>query len=256
MKYTLLEMTQNILSDMSSDEVDSINDTTESLQVANIIQETYYYLISGEILPEHKGLFQLTETDASTPVQMSLPDGVMTLDWLRYDKKASGETNIKFEDIYYLDWTDFYDRQNQLNTDDSTTSSFSVTDGDYTFTLKYQTDRHPTYWTSFDDDTILFDSLDTDIDTYLTATKSLSYGQLENTFTLTDAFTPSLDEKDFNWLLNEAKAACSVKLRQVEDPIAKKRARRGWITKEIRQERIPDGLTAYSKYNNFGRRPR
>jgi hypothetical protein len=37
-KMTLLEMTQNILSAMNSDEVNSITDTVESLQVAEEIQ--------------------------------------------------------------------------------------------------------------------------------------------------------------------------------------------------------------------------
>ena len=40
-KMSLLEMTQDILSDMDSDEVNSINDSVESLQVLGIIKNTY-----------------------------------------------------------------------------------------------------------------------------------------------------------------------------------------------------------------------
>ena len=53
MKYTLLEMTQDILSNMSSDEVNSISDTPESLQVATIIKQKYYDIVSRGDLPEH-----------------------------------------------------------------------------------------------------------------------------------------------------------------------------------------------------------
>ena len=41
MKFTLLEMVQEILSDMDSDEVDSIEDTVEAEQVATIVRSTY-----------------------------------------------------------------------------------------------------------------------------------------------------------------------------------------------------------------------
>jgi hypothetical protein len=46
-KMTLLEMTQDILSDMDSDEVNSINDSVESLQVAQIIKTTYFNIVNG-----------------------------------------------------------------------------------------------------------------------------------------------------------------------------------------------------------------
>ena len=44
-KLTLLEMTQDIMSDMDSDEINSINDSVEALQVAQIIKTTYYNII-------------------------------------------------------------------------------------------------------------------------------------------------------------------------------------------------------------------
>lgn len=40
-KRTLLDIVQEILNDMDSDEVTSINDTIESLQVANIVRSCY-----------------------------------------------------------------------------------------------------------------------------------------------------------------------------------------------------------------------
>jgi len=46
-KKTVLDMVQDILSDMESDEVNSISDTTEALQVAQIIhyQLCWWYFI-------------------------------------------------------------------------------------------------------------------------------------------------------------------------------------------------------------------
>lgn len=85
MKYTLLDMTQNILSRMSSDEVNSISDSPESLQVANIIKNKYFDLISRVNLPEHDQLLQLDPSiDATSPVLMYVPEGVADLKWLKY----------------------------------------------------------------------------------------------------------------------------------------------------------------------------
>lgn len=44
MRKTLLEMVQDILSEMDSDEVNSINDTVEAEQVATIIKNCYLAL--------------------------------------------------------------------------------------------------------------------------------------------------------------------------------------------------------------------
>lgn len=85
MKLTLLEMTQNILSAMSSDEVNSIGDTAESLQVANIIQTVYYNIAARANLPEHNGLVQLVGVnDPLRPVLMTVPSNVTRINWIQY----------------------------------------------------------------------------------------------------------------------------------------------------------------------------
>ena len=57
---TLLRLVQDILSSLDSDEVNSISDTPESLQVANIVRTTYEDLVSLLDLPEHFSFFELT----------------------------------------------------------------------------------------------------------------------------------------------------------------------------------------------------
>lgn len=85
MKYTLLDMTQSILSSMSSDEVNSIGDTTESLQVAEIIRQKYFDIINRVPLPDHEQLVQLDASlDDDSPVLMFVPNGIAGLTWLKY----------------------------------------------------------------------------------------------------------------------------------------------------------------------------
>ncbi len=85
MKLTLLQMTQSILSSLSSDEVNSIADTTESMQVAEVIRQTYFNIISRVNFPEHDQLVQLEPSlDLTQPVIMYIPDGIGKVSWIKY----------------------------------------------------------------------------------------------------------------------------------------------------------------------------
>src|ERR1700742_1892795 len=85
MQVTLLDLTQNVLSSLDSDEVNSIGDTVESRQVAQIIKNKYYDIVNRVQLPEHEQLMQLDASlDAQSPVLMYIPDGVAEVMWLKY----------------------------------------------------------------------------------------------------------------------------------------------------------------------------
>lgn len=85
MKYTLLQMTQDILSNLSSDEVNSISDNAESMQVATIIKQKYYDIASRGMLPEHNQVFQLNPSlDETSPVLMYVPDGIGQIEYIKY----------------------------------------------------------------------------------------------------------------------------------------------------------------------------
>lgn len=84
-QQTVLTMVQNVLSRMSSDEVDSIGDTVEAQQVAQILQNKYYDIVARGSLTIDETLFQLNPSNsASIPVTMTLPVGVSRIDWLQY----------------------------------------------------------------------------------------------------------------------------------------------------------------------------
>src|SRR6267154_3232567 len=134
-KQTLLTMTQNILSGMSSDEVNSISDTTESLQVANIIQNKYRDIVAREGTVPYKRLFHLDSSgDANAPVLMYVPSDVSKVSWLKYfdSDPSDGQQSDEFGAFSH-----------DLNTDVSTTPSWSTTSttsnsislGSHTFTV-------------------------------------------------------------------------------------------------------------------------
>src|SRR5687768_864155 len=117
MKMTLLEIVQEILSSMDSDEVNSIEDTTEAMQVAMVVRRAYLDLRSRLNLPEHFDLFRLTASgDSDLPIIMYRPESVDQLLWLKYDKRLAADDPVDYCDIQYMPPTSFFDRMFMMNT--------------------------------------------------------------------------------------------------------------------------------------------
>ena len=254
MKYTLLEMTQKILSSMDSDAVNSISDTAESAQVADIIRTTYYDIISSLNLPEHFELFELTASSSSTPTVMYLPTNVVDLNWIKYDNKLTSETGKKYLECAYWPLKDFIDSMHSLNGADSTVTTFTLTtNGSDSMDILCRNDLFPTRYTTFNDNTIIFDSYKSAEDSYLQKNKTMAWGQTVPTWTHTDNFTPDLDAKQFTLLFNEAKGQAFIELKQQVNAKAEKRARRGWISASRDKSNFVSG---YGQRNttNYGRK--
>jgi hypothetical protein len=204
-KLTLLEIVQDILSDMDSDEVNSITDTTESLQVAQVVRTTYSHIIDGRDWPHLYTLFQITGwSDGDKPTHLTIPEDVVEVMWLKYDKKEvaykSPESFLQLVDV----------RDPALTTVDTVVDVSGVS-------LYILNDRAPSYWTSFDEKTIIFDSYDSAVENTIVTAKTQAYGKRLPVFTMEDSFVPDLPAQAFSYLLAESKAHASMSLRQAQD---------------------------------------
>lgn len=260
MKYTLLDLVQTILSSMESDEVNSIDDTIESQAVTRIVRDTYFEIISRDRLPEHYNLFALDASgDNAKPTVMYKPADVRTLDWVKYDVQTADDAGqIRFVEVKYLALQDFLDMMYRLNSTDDNVDAFTLsvatpTDGNTVFNVLARNDIHPTYYTSFDDGTILFDAYDSEIDSTLQKDKTLAYGVQGVTWSNTDTFVPQLAEVKFPLLLNEAKALAFAELKQTAHQEAGKRAMRAWVSSQKNASAIPGVQRATDKLPNYGR---
>lgn len=218
-------MTQNILSSMDSDEVNSINDTAESLQVANIIRTAYFNIISRANLPEYQNIFQLIgPSDVSVPVIMTKPSTVSRIDWIKYFDATDAQD--EYEYVTILPLAQFLD--NTQVSDPQDPDILSLTFEGMTF--YYRNDGQPSYCTLVNNNYILFDSYDATIDTglMLQGSKTLCSGQVIPDFTLGDSFTPDLEDMQFPLLLNEAKGLAFLELKQIANDHAEREARRQW----------------------------
>lgn len=214
-RLTMLSMVQDILSDMDSDEVNSIEDTTEALQVAQIIQTTYYDMMAKGDWPHLKTLFKLEATSSSTPSHMKMPENMQYLISFDYDVKKSGETRSNYQLIKYKTPEDFLSFINGRDSSSSTVDS--VTDFS-DVTLLIRNDVAPSYWTSFDDEYIVCDAYDSDVESNLQASKTQCFGFKEASLTITDGSIPDLPSKAFPYLLAEAKSTCFNAIKQAANP--------------------------------------
>lgn len=249
MKRTLLEMVQSIMNDMDADEVTSILDTFESEQVASIIRDTYFVLIDSRNWPHLKQFVTMTETDANTPTHITVPDEVKELIDLRYDMAKNGETRRKYKKLVYQYPDKFLDHTNQRNNDNDNIQLVTDPSG---AELLIRNDVRPQYWTSFDDQTIVTDAFDSDVDTFLQASKTQCYAYVTPVWTHEDAFIPDLPEEAFTGLVEESKSMAFYTLKQMPHEKAEVRAQKAdtWLS---RKAFVTQGGVRYS---NFGRRRR
>lgn len=223
-KLTLLDMTQNILSAMDSDFVNSIGDTVESDQVAQVIKETYFDLLTVLDIPEHKEIISLTAlADTAHPNYLSFPTNVKQIEIFRYNKATNEDTDLNYQDVIFLDPIEFQHRFNTRR--ESDTEVVAINDFS-AGKLLIQNDKHPEFWTTFDDFYVVCDSYDSSVDSTLVSAKTFCYGITEPTWTHEDGFVPDLDSQLFPLLLEEAKATCFVNYKQVTNPKSERKARR------------------------------
>lgn len=279
---TLLEMTQDILSRMSSDEVNSISDTAESLQIATIIKNKYFDIVARGDLPAEERLIQLTPSDDATkPVLMYVPDGVITIEWLKYfdtnptdsqeqSQFGSGhDTNLDithtpsdpadvpagYKYVTLLPIAQFLDMVNGFNPSESNVETLSFKPGSQTYTFYYKNDHQPRYATIIENTYVIFDMYDATQDSTLQASKTMAFGQSITPFSMTDNFVPNVDDNQFPLLFNEALAVAFYELKQVPNAKAEQEIKRQWSV--VQKNKSVDNKPSYfDQLPNFGRMPR
>lgn len=246
-KMTLLEMTQDILSDMDSDEVNSINDSVESLQVAQIIKTTYYNIIDGRDYDFLYEMFQLDSSGTSDrPTHMKLPENILDLKYVKYNTRKSTDTKDKYTKIKYLMPEDFMELVDKR---DSSKSDVTVVTDTTGISINVKNDKAPEYFTSFDDENIVFDSYNSVVESTLQKNKTQCHGKKSVTFTILDAFTPDLPVQMFSYLLAESKSVAFATLKQM--PNAK--AEQVSVSQKRRMSQDAWRLKNGIHYPNYGR---
>jgi len=354
MKYTLLELVQLIASSMDSDEVNSITDSVEAQQIANVIQTTYFDIIGRANLPEHYDLVNLEGSgSAITPTLMFVPPTINEIRWIKYNElfqsvdvashgvnldivpstvggiatfslvSGTGYANgtytgvpligghgsaatvnitvsggipgsvtlnntglnyqvgdvltvtgigagtgflltvrtlvptsafIRPKWIEYLDLETFLDFMHAMSPDDPSVFTYQLTANNSVFTVTYRNDMAPTYYTTMDDNSVLFDTFDSSLETAMQASNSLCYGRLSIPFLQTDTFIPNLEDDQFPLLLNEAKALAFAELKQTQHATAERNSKRGWTHVQTKKNAVFPPMQSFQQLPYYGRK--
>lgn len=253
MQQTLLQIVQTILSAMDSDEVSSISDTTESMQVAVMLRQLFYDIATDLDLREHEGLIEINASlDPAKPTMMVVPSDASDIKWVKYDCRGEDETSPRYTEIKFVEFSEFLE-MTQAMSPNTNTGVMTITIGSDTFDFVYRNDKHPNYFTTFDGTTLIFDSYDSTLDTTLMKNKTMVFGNRYPTFSLVDSFVPDLDPTQFSYFINKGKVRAFAELKQQQNPEAMGEARRQRIVHQARQYRV-QGLTSFQRVPKYGRK--
>lgn len=246
-RKTLLDITQEIMSAMNSDEVNSITDTAESEAVARIVCSVFDGMVSTKNWPSHKELVQFTASGTSSrPTHMTVPDLVKEIISVRYDKIGLGETRIQFDKVDYLNNDDFLRMTNGRDSTDANIETITDLTG---VKLLIKNDKAPTYYTSFNEVEVVFDSYDSDVDTTLQTNKVQALAYIQPESTLSDGWEPDIPKEAEKALIEEAKAVARLQIDDTTDIKAEQESRRqrAWISRNA--WKVRGGV----HYPNYGR---
>jgi hypothetical protein len=246
-KLTLIEMVQDILNDLDSDEVNHIDDTIEAQQVAQIIKTSYYEMLGHRNWPHMNKLIQLEASGSlSRPNYLILPENLQELSYFKYDKAKAEATDINIQDVKYKEPDDFLRYISNRKSSADNVETIIDTSGTQLLIIN---DQAPSYWTSFDDTYLVTDSYDKSVDDTLKKSKTQAQAYLIPIWNRIDSFVPDLPAEAFPALLEEAKSTAFVTLKQMANQKAEQKSKRQqtWLSRKA--WRAAGGV----KYENYGR---
>src|SRR5574343_1557035 len=212
-KMTLLEIVQDIRSDLVSDEVNSIDDTVESQSVANIVKTSYYSMLANRNWPHTRKLIQLEGlADLSRPNYLRMPETIKEMVEVEYDCIKLGATDRDYRTLKYKHPDEFLRMLSLRKSGDTNVKTVSDFSG---VKLLVLTDKAPEYYTSFDDSHLVTDSYDSASDSTLTGSKTSCIAYITPVWNRSDTAIPDLPVEAFPALLSEAKSASFYSIKQM-----------------------------------------
>lgn len=244
---TVLEYVQACLSTMDSDEVNSISETAEATQIAQLLSDCYYELLNRQEWAFLKGPVSLSALgDVDKPTSFTLPSGLRRLTKLWYNVSTDG--GMERRELKRVDPETFLSTyasgaagDNKLLVQEGTQLQFYV-----------RTDKMPTVYTTFDDKRIHCDAVDQDVDTTLVTAKISGYGVLIPDFDIENGFEPVLPEHMVPLLQSTLNAASHIYFKQQVSSPDEARVRRQLAQARTRNQTVADREHYYA--NGFGRR--
>lgn len=254
MKYTLLEIVQSTLSSMDSDSVDSINETEEPEQIALVAQEVFYETIERDEWNNKDELISLDPvSNSNNPTAFLIPDNIGSIWFLKYDVAGLEDSYKQYKTLEYREPTEFLEFSLARRTDEDNVQVVEP-DSNWLAELFIKNDQSPTYWTSFDDKQVLFDSFDQSVESWVQGSKLICMAQTIPTFELNDSYVIDLPSHMMPMYLAEVKSNCYFYFKQQINKKDEQKVLRN--RSKLRRAQNRTGVDFYDKTarQDFGRR--
>lgn len=224
-KKTLLKLVQLIGERIGSDEIDTIDETIEASEIVSILENTYDEILDRrdwEFLRDRVLRMKARAVTDTKLFNLDIPSIVTKLQCVKYI-----DDNGRFPELEYVEPCKFIERLDGRNAGEANVTEIANDDG---VLLKIITDQPPTFYTSFDEDTVSFDAYDAARGSGNQAGDSIIIANIKPAMDFTDPTAKfPIPERMGTLLLNEAMATAGVHLRQVTDSRAERIARRQGI---------------------------
>lgn len=224
-RLPLLTIVQRVLDSLGSDQVNSIDDTVESQQIAREARTVYYEMMDRDEWPHLIANRELQAvSNSSYPNYLKIPEDVVEIRHFKYESTESSDTNREFRTVEYKTPDDFLHHVHSRNTSESNVISVEDFQG---FDLWILNDEAPKYWTTFDDEYVVTDAYDSDVDSTLQQSKSIIRAKIIPSWEHVDTFIPDMPDDMFSTFLAELTSASFMYLKGTVSQKDEQRARRG-----------------------------
>lgn len=250
MKLSLLDIVQDVLNELDADEVNSITDTVEAQQVAQIVKSCFYELTTNRNWPQQKKLIQLDSlSDVTKPNYLRAPEKMKELIFFNYEVHKVDQTKEVWKELKYKEPDAFLRYISQRNSDlDNVIEVVDFGGSRLLITNNYA----PQYWTSFDDKHVVTDSYDVSVEDTHQKYKTQCLAYMAPVWVHEDSAIPDLPDEAFPLLVAEAKSTASLALKQTADQKSEQKSARQnrWLSRKAWQ--VHGGI----QYPDYGRKNR
>ena len=248
-RLTLLKVVQTYLDYVDGFGVDSIADSDEASQAANIAEHVYYRLIDkNRDTPSQMYVGSLDASlDPTKPCILTIPSEVNRIHNSELYYNTSTDGGLFWERVQYIAPEEFVKLNTGINTSVDGVEIMEVNGVPFTIF----NDRAPRYCTTFDDVTLVFDAYDKDADTTLQESKTRVIGTQSVVFLQDDDFIIPLPNRMHSGYQDAVIAECCEALRDISKPTAARYANAFMAKMQQSQKRMGD---KHSTKKRYGRR--
>lgn len=248
MERTLLYTVQRVLEKLSLDPVVSINDTEDALLISREAESTFYDFMTRAEWPDKVDLIEVTSlSDITNPTSVLMEGDIHHISSVRYDVTTSEDNSRIIRELYWIEPEEFLEKSYSLNSEED-----SVTEADYNGkVVLVRNDRMPTYYTSFDNKTLVFDSHHSATEDTIIGTKTVCYGKSVPSWLQDDNFVIPVQDSLYPLYLAMLSSACSIYLTSQPSQEDERRQMRGMS--RMRREAYRTEMEYFPKFR-YGRK--